>query len=56
MLAKSWWDIAKKSFFLGMDDTDVLRILNASSISNGTLAHRACLRGVEKSDYATVSC
>lgn len=37
-----------------MDDTDVLRILNASSISNGTLAHRACLRGVEKSDYATM--
>ncbi|PIO52656.1 hypothetical protein TELCIR_26036 [Teladorsagia circumcincta] len=39
----------------GIDDGDVLRILNVSSVSRGMLAHRACLRFVEKSDYATVS-
>ncbi|WKX97763.1 hypothetical protein Q1695_013438 [Nippostrongylus brasiliensis] len=38
----------------GIEDNDVLRLLNGSSLSGGSLPHRACLRSVEKQDYATV--
>ncbi|VDO76423.1 unnamed protein product [Haemonchus placei] len=38
----------------GIDDGDVLQILNHSSLSRGMLAHQTCLRSIEKSDYAMV--
>ncbi|EYC36178.1 hypothetical protein Y032_0926g3071, partial [Ancylostoma ceylanicum] len=45
---------AKDHIAHGIDDNEILRILNASSIDHGRTVHKACLRSIDNSDYAMV--